>query len=328
MFKKEKDQEEWNTAWDPWVHFLKKGANFVLSLFFFFCPMCAKSSVGFEVCLGWTSRPHGAASGKPPFKWGWELPSTALPGVWHVPSTSFSLPFLLSLSLSLSLSELCPTPNLAPTSQPWLAKPNGGWGNKIKGRQWSKSEEILHVGKFERIDLGFFIPPRLGKPQSYIATVWLGAKLGFPKKSFCLVFSFHFSGPITLRWISTGQLGGLLSHSCLGEPWGSEGWFMSYTGFQWGSVAQGRVEYTVGWCCNIRVEYWHGISYCHLLLWPLVPCWTWHSFRRHVGVQRYVHLGVLSWTLMDHWTVVSCWESHVMRPSSIGLAHQHHGLSQ
>ena len=133
---------------------------------------------------------------------------------------------------------------------------------------------------------GFLHSPKAGKtPVLHCHRVWLGARLGFPKKSFYLVFSFHFSGPITLRWISTGQLGGLLSHSCLGEPWGGEEWFMSYIGFEWDSILShsqlGRVEDIVGWCCNIRVE---------------CLCWMWHDFRTHVGEQRCVRLGVLSWT--------------------------------
>lgn len=75
----------------------------------------------------------------------------------------------LAPSFQRSLSELSPRPRLAPASRLWLAKPNGGQGNKQEERQQSRSG-IIARWQIQRARFWFLHFPRLGKPQSYMAT--------------------------------------------------------------------------------------------------------------------------------------------------------------
>lgn len=136
--------------------FLEKGSK----LFSIFFPS-AKSSVGFEVCLGWTSRPHRTASVQPPFQGCWELSPRHSPGLASSPP-----------SLHWSHPQ---DPNWHQHPRPQLAEPNGGQGNRREGRQQSRSKEILHVGKSNGTDVG-------KAPVIHNLKVWLREKLGFPKQ--------------------------------------------------------------------------------------------------------------------------------------------------
>lgn len=124
----------------------------------------------------------------------------------------------LAPSLQRSLSELSPRPRLAPTSQSWLAKPNGGQGDKQKERQQSRSKELLHVGKSKGVDFGFFISQGWENPSHTWPQSLVGRDTGFSKA--IVLFGVLFP----LRWANYTLLNqhwtpwGLLGHRCLGEP--------------------------------------------------------------------------------------------------------------
>lgn len=95
------------------------------------------------------------------------IPIHSTPRAWHPPSSA--------------LSEPSPRPTLAPTSRSWLAKPNGGQGDKQKERQQSRSEELLHVGKSEGVDFGFFISQGWENPSHTWPQSLVRRETGFSK---------------------------------------------------------------------------------------------------------------------------------------------------
>lgn len=120
---------------------------------------------------------------------------------WHLPPNS--------------LLELSPRPKLAPTSRSWSVKPNGGQGNKKKGRQQSRSEEILHVGKSKEVDFGFFIPQGWENPSPTWPQNLVRRKTGFSKAItlFGIFFPFHWANYVLLNrhWMAWGFVGPRLS---------------------------------------------------------------------------------------------------------------------
>lgn len=122
----------------------------------------------------------------------------------------------LAPSFQRSLSELSPRPRLAPASQLWLAKPNGGQGNKQEERQQSRSG-IIARWQIQRVRFWFLHFPRLGKPQSYMATKfgWETDWVFQSNSLFGVLFPPSWANYALLNQHWTPW--GLLGHHCLGE---------------------------------------------------------------------------------------------------------------
>lgn len=148
---------------------------------FYFFPS-AKSSVEPEVCVGRTSRPHRAASGRPRFP---QMPrthshSTLRPGFF--PPTH-------------SLLELFLRPWLARTARVWLAEPNGGGQrNSREGKAAVKVKANTACRQIQGdCTFGFCIPQGWENPRHrHNHNLWLGDRLAFPKQWLSLVLFFQF----------------------------------------------------------------------------------------------------------------------------------------